>query len=265
MSDTTVRDIEGPLTPLSQQSEPDRARNGHKVSDQGAPGGPRGVFTRSVRGSTSLSAGPPLRVSVPRVGCVKLLASAVPESSMFVPQIGGIRFPCRLVLGHNGALLYQYGGGAGIVYNKSWARQVAFRDSSSARGATFRRAGGLLDRGEAAIEKARAGQGVLIRDEARQEPSEGVEPVLDEALEGVLAALFADELGVLQRAAQVELVGAPGWRGDADAGVVHVGDDPERRAARHQIRRLDLHVARGEVDRVRSAAAQRRSARRPTR
>lgn len=100
----------------------------------------------------------------------------------------------------------------------------------SARGATFRRAGGLLDRGEAAIEEARAGQGVLVRDEARPEPSEGVEPVLDETLEGVLAALFADELGVLQRAAQVELVGAPCWRGDADAGAVYVGDGLERRA-----------------------------------
>jgi hypothetical protein len=40
----------------------------------------------------------------------------------------------------------------------------------SACGTTFRSAGGLLDRGEAAIEKARAGQVVLVRDEARRSP-----------------------------------------------------------------------------------------------
>ena len=64
-------------------------------------------------------------------------------------------------------------------------------------------------------------------------------------------SVFVDELGVLQCAARVELRGAPCRRGDADAGAVHDSDGLERRARRHRVSRLILHVGRGEVDRVR--------------
>jgi len=89
-----------------------------------------------------------------------------------------------------------------------------------ARRAAFRCAGGLLDGGEVPVEEARAGQVILVGDEARPEPGESVQFVGDEALERVVGALDAYELGMLEAAAQIEFVRTPVRHGDADPWTV---------------------------------------------
>ena len=58
----------------------------------------------------------------------------------------------------------------------------------------------------------------------------------------------ADELRVLQRAAEVQVVGGAVGDRDAHAGTIDVVDRADRRAGRHEIARLDLEVRRREVD-----------------
>ena len=68
-----------------------------------------------------------------------------------------------------------------------------------------------------------------------------------EQVERRVGALRRHELGALEIAAQEQLVVGAGRGGDADAVAIDVRRGAQRRGARHEVRRLDLEIRRGEA------------------
>src|SRR5207247_4889073 len=118
--------------------------------------------------------------------------------------------------------------------------------------AALRRPDRLLDRGELPIEQPRAGKLDDVHQEPWLQPGQRVHLLADEQVERGVDALRPYQLGVLDVAAQPELVGALVRHGDADALAIHVGDGADRRSGRNEIRRGDLEIGRGERDLVRA-------------
>src|SRR3954466_13547564 len=91
-------------------------------------------------------------------------------------------------------------------------------------GPALRRGDRLLHPGDLAVEHARAGRARLLLDELRLQAAEHFELLGDERVVGRWNSLGADELGLLQRARQVQVVGAAVRHGDAHALAIYIGD-----------------------------------------
>src|SRR5688572_14941089 len=109
---------------------------------------------------------------------------------------------------------------------------------------------GLLHAGDLAVEHARAGQLLRVRDEARFQAGEDVELVAREELIGGVEAFDAHELGFLQGAAQVKVVGAARGDRNAHAFAVDLPDRLDLRPRRNEERDRNLEVRLGERDLV---------------
>src|SRR6266513_1715996 len=121
-----------------------------------------------------------------------------------------------------------------------------------ARWASLRSADRLLHRRETPFEHARAEKLLRVHHESGLEPGERIELVADEQLVGSVNGRRAEELGALEVARQVQVVGAFGVDGDANAFAVDVLDRADRRARRDEVARFDLQIRRAEGDLVRA-------------
>src|SRR5438094_6974629 len=97
-------------------------------------------------------------------------------------------------------------------------------------GPPLRRAHRLLHGRKAALQHTRPRELRRVGSQARLEPGEHFELVLDENIVRTLNPLNAHERGVLEAAAQVQVVGAVHRHGDAYALAVDVRDRANRRA-----------------------------------
>src|SRR5215472_10902995 len=123
-----------------------------------------------------------------------------------------------------------------------------FPQESSASRILPRRTDGLLHRCKLAVEDAGAGEFCGILQQPRAQPGKRLELFADELLEGAIAPLGPNELGVLDVAFEPEIVGAASSHGDPRPGAVDVGDGSYRRTRGHQVGRLDLDIGRREGD-----------------
>ena len=110
----------------------------------------------------------------------------------------------------------------------------------------------LPDGREATVEDPCAAKFVGVRDQTGPEAGERIEILVHEELEGGCETLRAHQLGVLEMARQVEVVGAPVRHRDADTGAVDVVDRIEGAALGNHVSRLDLDIGGRERDRLRS-------------
>ena len=83
---------------------------------------------------------------------------------------------------------------------------------------------GLLHAGDLAVEHARAGQLLRVAHQARLEPGQHVQLLLQKQLIRAVDALGAHQLGVLQGAAEIQVIGAARRHRDAHAFAVDIGD-----------------------------------------
>jgi hypothetical protein len=87
-------------------------------------------------------------------------------------------------------------------------------------------------------------------EQPRLEPGEHVELLRHEELVRAVDAFRPYQLGVLQGAAQVEVVGGLVRDRDAHARTVDVGDGADLRPGRHEVGCLDLQVGRGKRNHI---------------
>src|SRR5271170_376395 len=117
-----------------------------------------------------------------------------------------------------------------------------------AGGVLFRGADGLLDRGELAVEDARARKFRGDIDETRPQPGIGVHLLVLEGLDRGVGAVELQEFALLEVVFEPQPIGAARGHRGALAGLVDLADQADRGTRRHQIGSLDLAIGGGEVD-----------------
>jgi hypothetical protein len=114
------------------------------------------------------------------------------------------------------------------------------------------RAHRLLDDHEAALDHAHVRISCRELDERLTHPGRDLELVAAKQLDRRLRGRRPHERGALDRAGQVQVVGALLADGDAHAVAVDLVDAAQRRPGRHHVGALDQHVGRREGDLVRA-------------
>ena len=108
----------------------------------------------------------------------------------------------------------------------------------------------LLDRGEPSVEDAHSWQVSSIVEQGRSKAGEGVHPFADEQVDRGGETLGPVQLGMLEVAREIEVIGRPVRHRDAHARAVDVLDRADWRGLGNQVGRLDLDIGTREGDRL---------------